>query len=126
MPVDFKLVGKRVREVRTQQGLSQAELAELANVTPQYISHVETAKKKASLQALVDIANGLGITLDELLSGNLMSNPVEYLSDIDVVLEDCNRFEKRVIFELICATKSILRDNLALLIDEVSERDNSF
>ncbi|MDD4432065.1 MAG: helix-turn-helix transcriptional regulator [Parabacteroides sp.] len=126
MPVDFKLVGKRVREVRTQQGLSQAELAELANVTPQYISHVETAKKKASLQALVDIANGLGITLDELLSGNLMSNPVEYLSDIDVVLEDCNRFEKRVIFELICATKSILRDNLTLLIDEVSERDNLF
>ena len=93
MPVDFKLVGKRVREVRTQQSLSQAELAELANVTPQYISHVETAKKKASLQALVDIANGLGITLDELLSGNLMSTPVEYLSDLDVVLEDCNRFE---------------------------------
>ena len=76
-----------------------------------YISHVETAKKKASLSALISISNALGITVDELLTGNQYYNPTDYQTDIDLVMADCSTMEKRMIYELICSAKSILRNN---------------
>ena len=111
MYVNFVLIGKRVRETRKQQKITQDKLAELTNLSVGYISHVETAKKKASLSALISISNALGITLDELLTGNLLYNPNDYQTDIDLLMADCSPTEKRMIYELISATKSILRNN---------------
>lgn len=111
MNVNFVLIGKRVRETRKQQKITQNQLAEMTELSVGYISHVETAKKKASLSALINIANALGITLDELLTGNQFYNPTDYQTDIDLVMSDCSALEKRMIYELICSAKSILRNN---------------
>ena len=53
----------------------------------------------------------LGITLDELLSGNQIHNPTDYQTDIDELMQDCSPEEKRFIYELLRSSKSILRDN---------------
>jgi len=111
MQVNFVLIGKRVRETRKQQKITQDQLAEMSGLTVGYISHVETARKKASLSALISISNALGITLDELLTGNQLHNPTDYQTDIDLLMSDCSLMEKRMIFELISAAKSILRNN---------------
>lgn len=111
MQVNFVLIGKRVRETRKQQKLTQDQLAEMSDLTVGYISHVETARKKASLSALISISNALGITLDELLTGNQLHNPTDYQTDIDLLMADCSLMEKRMIYELISAAKSILRNN---------------
>lgn len=78
------------------------------------MSHIETARKQASLTSLISIAKAMDITLDELLSGNQINSPVEYKSDIDILLSDCTKYEKRVIFELLRATKCVLRENKSL------------
>ena len=111
MKVNFVLIGKRVRETRKQQKITQNQLAEMTELSVGYISHVETAKKKASLSALISISNALGITVDELLTGNQYYNPTDYQTDIDLVMADCSTTEKRMIYELICSAKSILRNN---------------
>ena len=111
MQVNFVLIGKRVRETRKQQKLTQDQLAEMSDLTVGYISHVETARKKASLSALISISNALGITLDELLTGNQLHNPTDYQTYIDLLMADCSLMEKRMIYELISAAKSILRNN---------------
>lgn len=111
MQVNFVLIGKRVRETRKQQKLTQDQLAEMSDLTVGYISHVETARKKASLSALISISNALGITLDELLTGNQLHNPTDYQTDIDLLMADCSPMEKRMIYELISASKAILRNN---------------
>lgn len=111
MQVNFVLIGKRVRETRKQQKLTQDQLAEMSDLTVGYISHVETARKKASLSALISISNALGITVDELLTGNQLHNPTDYQTDIDLLMADCSLMEKRMIYELISAAKSILRNN---------------
>ncbi len=118
MTVNYGLLGKRISEVRKQQGLSQEELARLADVSSQYISMVETGKKKASLQTVVSIADSLGITVDELLVGNQMNDPVEYLTDIDMLLFDCTRYEKRVLYETMVTLKESLRTNSELKDEE--------
>jgi len=111
MKTNFVLIGKRVRETRKQQKITQDQLAEMTQLSVGYISHVETAKKKASLSALSSISNALGITVDELLTGNQLHNPTDYQTDIDLLMADCSLMEKRMIYELISAAKSILRNN---------------
>lgn len=111
MNVNFKLIGKRIQEVRKQQEMTQAELAALTDMSDSYISYIETAKKQASLESLVRISNALGITVDELLSGNQLHNSTDYQTDIDLLMEDCSLLERRFIYELISVAKYIIRNN---------------
>ena len=110
MGIDFVLVGKRIREVREGLQISQLKLAEMAGLSVSYISMVENGKRQAGLDSLVRMANGMGVTVDELLNGNQLYNPTEYQTDLDLLLSDCSSREKRMIFELARAMKEILRE----------------
>ena len=122
MNVNFKLIGKRIQEVRKQQSMTQAELAALTDMSDSYISCIETAKKQASLESLIRISNALGITVDELLSGNQLHNPTDYQTDIDLLMEDCSLLERRFIYELISVAKYIIRNNGWELIEAKENR----
>ena len=111
MGVNFELVGKRIREVRTSRRVSQQELAESAELSAAYISRIERARKKTSLESLVKIANVLGVTVDELLCGNQMYDPAEYQTDMDLELADCSHVEKRILYEVVRSVKLIIREN---------------
>lgn len=124
MRINYALIGKRVRETRKQQKISQERLAELTGVSAGYISHIETARKKASLSILIRIANALGITVDELLNGNQIYNPNDYQTDIDQIMDDCSLLEKRMIFELVCAAKGILRNNNWMILSADDKNQN--
>lgn len=50
--MDYKLIGKQLRSVHNRRGLTQESLAECANLSPPYISHIERSRKKVSLDAL--------------------------------------------------------------------------
>jgi transcriptional regulator with XRE-family HTH domain len=111
MSINFKIIGRRVKESRLQKRMSQAVLAELTDMSASYICHIETAKKQASLESLVRIANVLGVTVDHLLNGNQANDPTEYITDIIQLIKGCTRYEKRIIYEIAAATKISLRDN---------------
>lgn len=115
MSVNFKFIGMRIKEVREQRGMTQAELAERAELSSQYLSQVETAKKQVSLKALVHIANALEINIDSLLRGNQVGDKQEYQNELIELLKDCSAFEKRVIFEQARAIKKIIRESLPLV-----------
>jgi transcriptional regulator with XRE-family HTH domain len=59
--------GQRVRTERTKQGLSQAQLAEKANLHRTYIGMIERAEKNITLLNIAKIAKALEIKMDELL-----------------------------------------------------------
>jgi transcriptional regulator with XRE-family HTH domain len=64
-PTEF---GKRLKHVRELRGLTQAELADRASLTPVQISHFETGvKPSASAITLVKLADALTVTIDYLL-----------------------------------------------------------
>lgn len=62
-------VGKRVRNLRTDRGWSQEELADRSGVNRSYMSRVELGKSDVSLSVLHKIARTLGLSLAELLAG---------------------------------------------------------
>lgn len=60
--------GKRVRELRTLKGLSQEQLAHVANVHRTYIGMIERAEKNITLLNIEKIANALNVHVTELLN----------------------------------------------------------
>ena len=64
-----ELVGKRIRELRKQQLISQEDLAEKADLDRTYITSVECGKRNISIENLYRIANALDVTMEELFRG---------------------------------------------------------
>lgn len=59
--------GKHLRELRYERGLSQEELAFECDMQPSHIGQIERGLKNPTLDTLVKIANGLKISLPELV-----------------------------------------------------------
>lgn len=64
--MDIKvLVGKRVKELRSQLGKSQEELADLAGLDRTYITSVECGRRNISIVNIEKLSNALGVTLKD-------------------------------------------------------------
>jgi transcriptional regulator with XRE-family HTH domain len=63
-----KLFGKRLRELRLAQELSQEKLAEMADLHRNYIGILERAQQSPSLDAICKLAHALKIRPADLLS----------------------------------------------------------
>ena len=61
-----KILGKRIRNYRTNAGLSQEKLAELATCHTTYIGQIERGEKNATIESIEKIALALGISLSKL------------------------------------------------------------
>jgi len=61
---------KALKELRTAQGLTQEELAEKSEIDYKYLQKLESQNPSSpTLSTLEKLANGLEISLDELLIG---------------------------------------------------------
>lgn len=60
-------LGKRVRELREQRGLTRKTLARAAAVSERYLGQLESGEGNASILLLRHVAEALAVTLSELL-----------------------------------------------------------
>ena len=111
MNINYKHIGHCIRQERIRNRLSQENLAELTNSSPQYISHIETARKKPSLEMLVKIANTLQISVDFLIAENLTISQHKHDAEFSSILKDCSNYERRVILDIAVAVKVSLKQN---------------
>lgn len=111
MNIDYISIGNAIKSFRIAKGWTQATLAEMSGIEPSNISHIERAATKLSLPTLVNIANALGVTTDEILYGNLVKSNHISVKMIDDILSDCTPDELKSISEVIKTTKNILRNN---------------
>jgi DNA-binding XRE family transcriptional regulator len=65
--MDAGLFGKRLKELRERAGLSQAELARLANLSQKGISNWELGQREPGLAAAVALARALGVEVVDFL-----------------------------------------------------------
>src|SRR5829696_5131200 len=68
-------VGRRLRQTRTEVGLSQRALA-FPGCTPAYISRIEAGQRIPSLQLLRELANRIGVDVEYLARGDEASAAV--------------------------------------------------
>jgi transcriptional regulator with XRE-family HTH domain len=64
----LRLFGDRLRELRTERGLSQERLAELAGLDRNYIGQIERAERNVALVNIIRIAKALEIEAAELFA----------------------------------------------------------
>jgi transcriptional regulator with XRE-family HTH domain len=69
-------IGKRIAALRREKGLKQDDLAGMLEVSPQAVSKWENDQTCPDISLLPGLANILGITVDELLSGKQENAPV--------------------------------------------------
>ncbi len=60
--------GKKVREIRVRQNLSQEKLATKAGVHRTYIGMIERAEKNITLENIEKVAKALGLSVKELFN----------------------------------------------------------
>ncbi|HAN10068.1 MAG TPA: XRE family transcriptional regulator [Clostridiales bacterium] len=79
-------LGKNIQKYRLEKKVTQAQLAEAINVSTVFISHIETSSTKPSLETIVNIANELNVTVDELLKDSLLQSSKIKITNINNLL----------------------------------------
>lgn len=62
-------MGREVRRLRKERGLSQEALADLAGLHPNYVGGIERGERNVGIKALFALAKGLGVRPSSLLEG---------------------------------------------------------
>ena len=110
--LNHKDIGARIRAERLRQSISQEQLAELAELSNTYMSHIENGKTKLSLAAMHRIAWALGVTIDELACDSIAKAKDVYEGEIHRETKDCDETEIRIIADMIKAIKVSLRKRI--------------
>ncbi len=71
--MDQEKIGKFIQEKRKEQNLTQSDLAEKLNITDRAISKWENGKAMPDSSIMLDLCNELKISVNELLSGEMMN-----------------------------------------------------
>lgn len=111
MKVDYVLLGTRIKEQRQRRTLTQQQLAEKVNLTPGFISRIETGNKKPSLEVLLSICVALNITLNNLLVGNQIPQENDYNTDFSELISNFNESERRLILDITKAVCKVIKKN---------------
>lgn len=107
MELNYSLIGIRIKKLRKSQKITQDKLSELAGISPQHLSQIESAKTKLSLPVLVRICNALGVTADRILCDVLTAETKnEVNADIAEVFSDCTADE---IYLMLAVAESVKR-----------------
>ena len=64
-----KKLGIRIKELRTEKGISQEKFADLVGIDRTYLSSVEKGERNISLDNICKIAKGFGISVEKLFKG---------------------------------------------------------
>ncbi len=62
-----KLVGRNVKRIRQEKGLTQEQLAELSGFSQQYISGLEQGRRNPTVVSIYELAMALGVSHMELV-----------------------------------------------------------
>lgn len=79
--VALKGIGENIQKARLKRKLTQEQLAEMCNVSSEYISTIERGLSSGSISLIVDICNVLDITPDYVFNKcvNSDTNNIEIL-----------------------------------------------
>ncbi len=108
MPADYERLGDRIRFCRDSKGISQEALAEKTSLSRENINRFENASRRPGIDAIVDIANALGVSIEDLLIDSL-EHPISTAdSEIHRLLLGCNKIEEQILTKTVAELKKIL------------------
>jgi len=103
------MLGKRLKELREEKGLTQQELAKIMNLSQQTIGHYEVGRAKPDVDTLNRLANFFGTTVDYLLGRTDVRNPnnksdEDFPEDVKVLMRSVSKLtdkQKEIVKRLV-------------------------
>lgn len=99
--IDYDALGRRIKQIRRQKGLTQETLSEKVGCITSHISNIENNHTKVSLGMLLAIANALNTTIDYLLSAQYANSSDALTNEILRILATCSDEKKEKICKII-------------------------
>jgi len=87
-------ISKNIRFIRQGKGLSQKRLAELSRIDVRQISKMENHPAHLSTATLEKLANGLGVSIIELLKSQIKAKDMEIPKEMELGLQEAVRVLK--------------------------------
>ena len=102
--MDQSKIGKFIGEIRKEKNMKQSELAEKIGVTNKTVSRWETGKYMPDLSLFTEISKVLGVTINELLTGERLikkknNDSIEIEIKLEIEEEQYNRLFNRFLKE---------------------------
>jgi len=102
--MDYVTLGLNIRRIRRMRDYTQEKLSEQVGISPVFLSQIENASRKPSLETVVNIANSLNVMIDDLLTNKGSQEQLKSVTNISFTAEQLNVlsriFEKRSIKEV--------------------------
>ncbi len=99
--MDQKIIGKRIKQHREAAGLTQMQLAEALDISPNHLSAIERGIKVPRLETFVKIANRLGVSADTLLTDVVWQARVARACQLDDRLARLNHGQFKIVCDVI-------------------------
>lgn len=97
MIVSSKSIGLHIANFRKHASISQESLSEMLMISRKHLSQIEIGQKLPSLELLIEIANALHVSADDLLVDNLEYSASSANTKLHQLLLDCNKAEEDII-----------------------------
>ena len=95
-------IGFAIKTARKRNNMTQEQLAEALDITPTHVNHIESGRRRPSVEILFACAKLLDFSLDELIGNdaeNTRESPLKTLSE-------CTPRELKLITDIISVIKA--------------------
>lgn len=87
--IDYAALGKRIKNKRVENKLTQEQLGEMCELSAAHIGHIERGTRILSVDVLFRIAQVLNVSVDYLLFDSVENDNI--LSSIAPILKDSDK-----------------------------------
>lgn len=84
--------GERIFKMRKKRGYTREKLAELANVSVQFLADIERGHKSMTVKTLRRIASALNVTTDYIVNG---SGPFSENAELNLMLASLSPYRRQ-------------------------------
>ena len=87
-PINYKILGERIKEERKRIHLTQAQLANEVGISDTYMGAIERGERSLTLDTLVKLANRIGVTIDYLLTDFVDGNNESIIDEFKQIIDN--------------------------------------
>ncbi|WP_411679600.1 helix-turn-helix domain-containing protein [Clostridium thailandense] len=110
--MDYKSLGKRIREERLKLKLTQEQLAESIDISNSYMGQIERGERSLTLETLIKLANRLSVTVDYLLQEYINLEDDNFINQLKQLIDGRNIKQKQMVLDVIKIMISHIDNNL--------------
>jgi transcriptional regulator with XRE-family HTH domain len=109
--MDYKRLGKRIREERQRLNLTQAALAEDIDISDTYMGAIERGERSLTLDTLVRLVNRLGVSIDYLLKDSVDTGDDNIISQFRQIIDSQSDNRKQMALNILKTMFAHLEDD---------------